>query len=205
MSDPILPPNPLAERAARVLQGEPRLALPLAELLERLDQTDPAVLERRLRSDPRFLVVGDELRLHGLSTWPAADRNAYAAALEQVGLARGRLIVLRERGAETAGLAALVRETTLTLLDHDVQPSNGPAGPGAAAGVSFDTDGFTTAAADAHLAVSRCQIAPGPAAPSTTRPPGPPSAAAGPPAQPSPGRGRPHPAGSRRGSAALPG
>jgi hypothetical protein len=185
--------DPMLGRVAETLQRPDRLAASVATLLAELDppDMDPDALERRLRRDPRFLLLDPQPALPGLEAWAPQQRSAYARVLSTLDGPAARLVILRApapgdgEGAEPpdGGLAPLLRRTLLTLLERE------PAGS-------------LTAAAQETLAaltaMDRVSLSAG-TTPSTTPPPGPPPLPLALPSPPRPPRPRPHPPGSRPG------
>lgn len=192
----------ILDRAAARLAVDSRVAVPLADLAGALGPTpvDPAWLERRLRDDPRFLVLHDARDLPGLDAWSASDRAAYAAVLRHAGPGATVLLAPRPDGPDGADGADGARRVLDDLLRRTL----------AELAELADATGVTGAAALARAA-ERVRLAlgsdqPGPlsrgpagAAPSTSPPPGPPTPRPAPRPRRRPGRPRPRTPGSRPG------
>lgn len=156
MHDPTLDP------VATLLRGDGRLAMTVAEIARQLPaahrRPGTAFLERRLREDPRFIVLDTDRPFPWTEGWGDRARARYAPALRDVEVA-GSPLVLLNRATAAATVSGLLRHTLLDLV-------RGPDRPAVVA---------TTAAVDAEraraaLALSRRRGAGGP---STSRPPGP--------------------------------
>lgn len=131
MSDPQL--DLLAER----LRATGRVAIPVHELAAALRPThpgdaagthgagpEPTALARRLRGDPRFVVLDAPAALPGLDAWDPADRAAYAPALRSIQL-HPTLVLLNDLPGDLdagAPLEQLLRHTLLRIASLPVAP-----------------------------------------------------------------------------------
>lgn len=160
------------DRAAALLARAARAAIPVPELAGRLGQS-PESLVRRLREDPRFVVIGPS-PFPDLSLLPAAGRAAYEAALREAGLHGEPSVALAEpvEAGPGAPVGLLFRDSVARLLARTAEP------------------GLVSAAERLRAALAALATTPdGPdgRAPSTTPPPDRPRPA------PAPPRGRPPP------------
>lgn len=175
--------DPILDRAIAILRDSPSVALPLPELARRVGTGDPDGLARLLAADDRVRVLGAPA-LPGLTLLPADRAAVYERALTAAGLRPLRRVALLHRTpVPGAGVAALLRQTTARLLAPGPEPGSDLARGRAA-------DAVAEAAERANRAVLATRL-PGAAAPSTTRPPGPPRPDAGPPPPRPPGPRRP--------------
>lgn len=149
MSDPAL------DQAVHSLRAGGHIAMTIAELGAALEPVadDPAILERRLREDPRFVVLDRAVRLPGLDQWPADRRAAYAATFRTLDLAEPNLVLLASTDAAPLdGIARLLHTTVIRLVGTRAAPA-------------------AAAAAELARGVLAGVIPPGEAAPTTTLPP----------------------------------
>jgi len=142
--------DPALDQAVQTLRAHGRIAMTIAELASALEPAivEPAILERRLREDPRFVVL-DGGGLPGLDQWPVERQAAYAAAFRTLDLAQPHLVLLasQEPGLSRHNLAQLLQSTVIRLVGTRAAPAVAAAAErvhGALAGFTAPGEGAPT-------------------------------------------------------------
>lgn len=177
----------LTDRAKTFLTHTRRAAVPLAELAGHLRQ-DPESLVRQIAHDPRFVLIQPAFS-PDLAPLNAGERDAYAAALDAVGIHITPSVALADPTALATGgtVELLLRSSVARLLAETREPALAAAAE------------RTRAALDAALtATEPPEPTSAGTAPSTTPPPDPSESARVPPRRRIPSPPPPPYRGSRR-------
>lgn len=116
----------LNDRAEAELRRERRGAVPLSELARRLG-TGSASLAAVLDHDDRFLLIAPTC-VPDLTLLPAADREAYAAALREAGMETAPTVALATptepaEPADVSPVELLLRDSVARLLAANPEPA----------------------------------------------------------------------------------
>ncbi len=123
--------DPALDQAEIALRAHGHIAMTLAQLAEALGAalSDPAGLQRRLRDDDRFVILGEDVALPGLDQWPDDLRLAYAAAFHGIDMLDRQLVLLAAPAPQDCcdHLARLLHSTVIRLLGTHEAPATAAA------------------------------------------------------------------------------